>query len=217
MKLLKKLFTNNLTYNYNLFYSYILTKIFYFNCRLIRYPIFIRGKHKIYLGKNFTCGRFNRIDAFGENAEIKFGSNVQINDYNHISAVSKISIGDNCLIASNVFISDHNHGIFSDDSLSSGIRTWDHKYINSNDIKHSDPSIIFREANLSVKPVYIYNNVWIGQSVAILPGVTIGCGAVVGANSVVTKNIKPYTLSAGNPAKEIKYYEQKSQKWLPSL
>jgi len=209
--------SNNFCYNKNLIISFFYTKFFFKNLRIIRLPIYIRGKHRIFFGKNFTSGRFNRIDAFGENAEIKFGSNVQINDYNHISAVSNISIGDDCLIASNVFISDHNHGIFSDYSLSSVIRTWDHKYINSNDIKHSDPSTIYREANLSVKPVHINNNVWIGQSVTILPGVTIGCGAVVGANSVVTKNIKPYTLSAGNPAIEIKYYEQKSQKWLPSL
>lgn len=179
--------------------------------------MYLRGKKNITFGQNFTSGRFNRIDAFGEDAVIEFGSNVQINDHNHFAAVSKISIGDDCLIASNVFISDHNHGIFSDDSLSCDIRTWDHKYTNNIDVKHSDPCNIFREANLSVKPVYINNNVWIGQSVTILPGVTIGCGAVVGANSVVTKNIKPYTLSAGNPATEIKYYEQKSQKWLPSL
>lgn len=211
-----QLFKSNISYNYNLITSLIYTKLFYRKLRIIRLPIYIRGKHKIFFGQNFTCGRFNRIDAFGDNARINFGNNVQINDSNQIAAVSEISIGDDCLIASKVFISDHNHGIFSDDSLSSDIRTWDFKFNNSNDLKHSNPSTIFREANLSVKPVHIHNNVWIGQSVTILPGVTIGCGAVVGANSVVTKNVRPYTISAGNPATEIKYFDQKSQKWLPN-
>ncbi len=214
MKLLKKLFTNNFTYNYNLFYSYILTKIFYFNCRLIRYPIFIRGKNKIYLGKNFTCGRFNRIDAFGENAEIKFGSNVQINDYNHIAAVSKISIGDDCLIASNVFISDHNHGIFSDHTLAATVVNNKFRSVQRSVHLHTNPSDFYSQSDLSAKPIFIGNNVWLGESVIILPGIKIGDGSIVGAGSVVTKDLDSLSIYAGNPARKIKFFDHKRKKWI---
>lgn len=50
----------------------------------------------------------------------------------------------------------------------------------------------------------IGNDVWIGQNVTILPGVHIGDGVIIGANSVVGSNVEPYTIIAGNPAKEIR-------------
>jgi virginiamycin A acetyltransferase len=52
--------------------------------------------------------------------------------------------------------------------------------------------------------VYIGNNVWIGDKVTILPGVHIGDGAVIGANAVVVKDVTPYSVVGGNPAKIIK-------------
>ena len=122
------LFYNSFSYNINLFLSYIYTRLCFKNLRIIRLPIYIRGKHKILFGKNFTCGRFNRLDAFGKKAKIRFGNNVQINDFNHIAALSEITIGDNCLIASNVFISDHNHGVFSDPSVGNILSTNKFKY-----------------------------------------------------------------------------------------
>lgn len=50
----------------------------------------------------------------------------------------------------------------------------------------------------------IGNDGWIGENVTILPGIHIGDGAIIGANSVVSKNVKPYTVVAGNPIKEIR-------------
>ena len=55
-------------------------------------------------------------------------------------------------------------------------------------------------------PVVIGNNVWMGDKVTILPGVTIGNGSVIAANSVVTKDIPSFSVAAGNPAKIIKAY-----------
>jgi acetyltransferase-like isoleucine patch superfamily enzyme len=54
------------------------------------------------------------------------------------------------------------------------------------------------------KPVVINDHVWIGAQALICPGVTIGEGAIVGAGAVVTKNVDPYTIVAGNPARKIK-------------
>lgn len=57
---------------------------------------------------------------------------------------------------------------------------------------------------MSKGPVIIGQNVWVGDKATILPGVTIGDGAVIGANSVVTKDVPPYSIVGGNPAKVLK-------------
>lgn len=59
------------------------------------------------------------------------------------------------------------------------------------------------------RPVVIGDNVWIGVNSTILPGVSIGCGAIIGANSVVTKDVPPMTVVAGNPARIIKTLKNK--------
>jgi acetyltransferase-like isoleucine patch superfamily enzyme len=57
------------------------------------------------------------------------------------------------------------------------------------------------------KPITIGNNVWVGFGVVIMPGVTIGDGAVIGCRSVVYDDVEPYSVAAGNPAKHIKFLE----------
>ncbi|HCN8084556.1 TPA: acetyltransferase [Escherichia coli] len=90
----------------------------------------------------------------------------------HIAAINNAIIGRDTLIASKVFISDHNHGIFS-----------------KSDIIHSSPTIIPSSRSLESAPVYIEERVWIGENVTILPGACIGNGVVIGANSVVRGEI----------------------------
>lgn len=62
------------------------------------------------------------------------------------------------------------------------------------------------------QPIIIGKNVWITSRCIILPGVTIGDGAVIGAGSVVTNDIPPYCLAAGNPAKPVKFYKKHYEK-----
>ncbi|MBL4677498.1 MAG: hypothetical protein JKY70_15040 [Mucilaginibacter sp.] len=66
---------------------------------------------------------------------------------------------------------------------------------------------------MGTKPVIIEDNVWIGETVSVLPGVTIGKGSIIGASAVVTKNIPPYSIAVGNPAKVIKTYNFESNSW----
>ncbi|MFN7691728.1 MAG: DapH/DapD/GlmU-related protein, partial [Bacteroidota bacterium] len=61
-----------------------------------------------------------------------------------------------------------------------------------------------QKGNIASKPIVIHDKVWISFNAIILKGVTIGEGAVVAAGSVVTKDVAPYTMVAGNPAKFIK-------------
>ena len=60
------------------------------------------------------------------------------------------------------------------------------------------------QGNVEYAPVEIGNDVWIGSRVIILPGLKIGEGSIIGAGSVVTKDVMPYSIVAGNPAKLIK-------------
>jgi lipopolysaccharide O-acetyltransferase len=79
--------------------------------------------------------------------------------------------------------------------------------------QHDHPNSIPKERKLTSNPIIIEDNVWIGESVSILPGVTIGQGSIVGANSLVSKNIPPYAIAVGNPAKVIKTYNFTIGKW----
>ena len=178
--------------------SYIYTKLFFSKARLIRLPFDIRNRRYITIGKGFTSGFSCRIEAFPLDKSnkncIKIGANVQINDYVHIGAVESIIIEDNVLMASKIYISDHNHGGYD---------------INHSSAPDSDP---IKRLQVS-KPVKIKKNVWIGESVCILPGVTIGKGSIIGALSVVTKDIPDYTIAVGSPAKPIKKYNFTSKVW----
>lgn len=180
-----------------LLFSYLMTKIKHPSARLIRYPTYIRGSKYIKIGKGFTTGVGCRFDAFSKqkNIVIEFGDDVQINDYVHIGAVESVRIGSRSLLASNIFISDHNHGCYSVGS------------------KISSPLTPPIHRELSSAPVLIEEDVWIGEYVSILPGVTIGKGSIIGAGSVVTKNISSYTIAAGNPARVIKVYDFKKEQW----
>lgn len=179
-------------------YSYFVTKVFFKGCRIIRQPLYIRNKNLIYFGENFTSGRHCRIDAFSHidnSVKVEFGKNCQINDNVHIASMSKVTFGDDVLVASRVYISDHNHGSYSG-------------------IEHSAPTEIANKRLVKAVPVSIGNNVWVGEGVAILPGVSIGNNSIIGANSVVTKSFGCDLILAGNPARVIKRYCKDSLKWI---
>jgi acetyltransferase-like isoleucine patch superfamily enzyme len=123
------------------------------------------------------------------NKTIMIGSNTSIQD--RATILGDVTIGRYCVIAANLYISSGRHYF---------------------DIK---PSWLIKDQDLFVlsnlntlemhsRPVIVEDDVWLGINVVISPGVTIGKGAVIGANSVVTKDVKPYSVVAGVPAKFIK-------------
>lgn len=185
--------------SFKLVINLIKTKIFYRNVRLIRFPIDIRNKKYIDFGENLTTGIGCRIETFPQivtaNKLLKFGKNVQLNDYVHITAAHSVEIGNNVLMASKIYISDCTHG----------------SYIGNED--DSDPMSLPIDRRLSVKAVKIEDNVWLGEFVSILPGVTVGQGTIVGANSVVSKSLPPFVIAVGSPAKPIKFYNFESKRW----
>lgn len=175
----------------------IRTKFIWRKARIIRFPFDVRGKKYMNVSEGFTTGVGCRLEAYpvDDNQVLHIGKNVQINDYVHISAMENVTIGENVLIASKVFISDLNHGSYG-----------------TNDI-HDSPNTPPNERKLYAKPVIIEDNVWLGEFVSVLSGVTIGKGTIVGANSVVSKNLPPYVIAVGTPARPVKAYNFESQKW----
>jgi len=116
----------------------------------------------------------------GNRPVLTIGDGTYIHSYFHCGAAEKVTIGKNVLIAGRVYISDHDHK-YDDSELPMG---WKGKLI--------------------TKPVTIEDEVWLGEGCAVLKGVTIGKRAVVGANAVVTKDVPPYTVVAGVPARVIR-------------
>lgn len=178
-------------------YGLILTKLFYRRARLIRRPFYIRGKSSFEYDEGLTIGHNCRFDLLGSGTKTLFiGKNCEIGDNVHIVAHERVKIGDHCLMASKIFISDTSHGLYSNES------------------ENSAPNIPPNDRPIYRKPVYIGDNVWIGENVCILLGVTIGNGCIIGANSVVNKNIPDNSIVAGTPAKIIKSWDPELKRWI---
>jgi lipopolysaccharide O-acetyltransferase len=174
------------------------TIIFYPNARIVRLPVYIRGKKGIKGGENLTTGINLRIDIISSGKFtpiLTIGKNVEFNDYVHIGVAEEVTIGDNTLIASKVFISDHNHGSYNGEG-------------------QSNPAEKPISRTLKTKKVTIGKNVWIGEFVSILPGVTIGDGAIIGAMSLVSKDIPPNSIAVGSPARVIKIFDDIKNEWI---
>jgi acetyltransferase-like isoleucine patch superfamily enzyme len=124
-----------------------------------------------------------------ENSSISIGENTYIGSSSVISS-EKIDIGSDVLISWGCTIVDHNSHSLDFQKRKNDVKDW---FIGTKDW-----------SNVVRKPIFIRNNSWIGFNSIILKGVTIGEGAIVGAGSVVTKDVPPYTIVAGNPARIIR-------------
>lgn len=157
----------------------------------IKFPkqYWIKNPQYISIGNNFSSLYNLRIEAWDEyegdlfTPEISIGNNVIMNTDIHIGAIDRVSIGDNVLLASRIYISDHYHGEITAEG------------INVAPVKRPLKS---------KGPVIIEDNVWIGEGACILSGVTIGKNSIIGANAVVNKNIPENSVAVGVPAKIIK-------------
>lgn len=155
----------------------------------------ISGIDKVSIGSNTTILNGARLAVYGDkkfiNPTIEIGDNCYFGFGISILAHSSstIRIGNDVLFASNVLITNENHGI------------------------DPEEKVPYMHQDLSAKPIEIGDGCWIGEKVCILPGVSIGKKSIIGAGSVVTKSIPAYSIAVGNPAKIIKKYNFDHKKW----
>ena len=132
----------------------------------------------------------NHIEHKFENSTIIIGNRVTSSGSLYIAAAEKVIIEDDVMFAPNVFISDCTHG-----------------YTNA-EVPYKYQGLV------DIKPVIIKRGSWIGKNAVILPGVTIGELTIIGANSVVTRNVPDRCIAAGSPAKVIKKWCNTTKKWI---
>lgn len=155
----------------------------------IRKGMIVNNPSKIAIGDYVRIDRDSRLSCFSMGGIlIEDGCSIG----QHFSAIAggDICIKKNTLIASYVAIVAENHGM---------------------DPEYGKP---YSHQPLVKQDVVIGENCWIGEKVVVLPGVTIGDWCVIGACSVVNKDVPPYSVAVGNPAKVIKRYNFETHSWV---
>ena len=160
----------------------------HFGDSILKYPLVnLIGSNKISIGDGCIIEKGLQLEAWGENSKITIGNNCLIRANSHITAYTSITIGDDFLSGTNILISDNSHG----------------------DSTMNDMAIPPRQRPIKSKgEIIIGKKVWLGNNVSILSSVIIGDGAIIGANSVVTRDIPPYSVAVGCPAKIVKYNKE---------
>jgi len=161
-------------------------------------------KHK--KGKNSRICRFTRMDVMPFNNFV-LGNDSTIEDFTTINnGVGDVLIGDRVRIGmSNVLIGPVTIGndvMLAQNIVLSGLN---HGYEDIKIVPHKQP--------VTKKKITLEDEVWIGANSVVVAGVTIGKHSVIAAGSVVTKNIPPYSVAVGNPARVIKQYNPKTGIW----
>ena len=116
-----------------------------------------------------------------KNDKLVIRSGTYINRYTIFDAHHQLEVGRDCMIGPHCYITDADHG--------------------------KAPGVAVKEQAMEPAPVIIEDEVWLGASVTILPGVHIGKGAVIGAGSVVTRDVPGNAIALGSPARVMKYRE----------
>ncbi len=159
-------------------------------------PMFLSNPRFIHIGTRVTIRQGARIEAVISNARripcLSIGDNVNIEQNVHLVCHSRLIIGKDVSIAGNCGIVDVTHPYFDvHNSVKIGARILD------------DDSF-----------VEIGDGCFIGFASLVMPGVRIGKYCVIGAHSVVTKDVPDYSVAVGTPAKVIRYYSVTTERWL---
>ncbi len=151
---------------------------------------------KISIGNRFYLGSDSRFLIVTEYKgrsympEISIGKSVTIGNRFSALSAAPITIGDNCLLASDILITSENHGIDPE----------------------THPS--YADNPLDAAPVSIGKGCWIGEKAVILPGVTLGDKCIVAAGAVVNKSFPAFTMIGGVPARALKSFDPETHSWI---
>lgn len=155
----------------------------------------LEGDDNIIIGRDSFIGEGSELLAYHSHfdkpldSHLIIGEHVRITARCRITCAGTIRIGNDALFGPDVFITDHNHGM--DPEAPGG----------------------YSPQDIMIRGVTIGEGVWLGQRVCVLPGVTIGAHSIIGTNSVVTRNIPPYSMAVGDPARVIKQWDAERKCW----
>jgi len=142
--------------------------------------IYVPSPNSVKIGHNCEIRKGSSFwvqSPFNTQNGIVVGDNTFLGEKIEFNCCGQIIIGNNCLIASNVIFVDSKHTFFRSENI--------------------------QDQPIDIQPIIVNDDVWIGSGAILLKGVTIGKGAIVGANSLVNKNIPSYEIWAGSPARKI--------------
>lgn len=152
---------------------------------------------RVKIGKESMINCNSILESNG--GKIVVGQRTFINGGTNLISINKIEIGNDVTIAWNVTIYDHDsHSLDYRDRIMD-IKQQNEDYLNNNSFIGNKNWDVVKSA-----PIIIKDKAWIGFNAIILKGVTIGEGAIVAAGAVVTKDVPPFTIVAGNPARVVK-------------
>ncbi len=164
------------------------------NENIIIHPLSKISYNRIKLKKNCAVSVSENTQVDGSIIFDNDNAKVLIGKRSFVSAIiicaESVEIGNDVMISWGTTIIDHNSHSISFSKRSEDVKNW---MQGKKDWE-----------NVKISPIKIYDKVWIGFNAIILKGVTIGEGAVIGAGSVVTKDVPPWTIVAGNPARIIR-------------
>ena len=153
-------------------------------------PVRLEGHWRIAIGRNVFVGPGSCLQALEEGAApvaLEIGDDTNIAGTCVLSAVEHVRLGRGVLLARNVYIADHAHA-FEDTERA-----------------------VLDQGVTDVRPVEICDGAWLGQNVVICPGVRVGRGAVVGANSVVRDDVPDHAVAVGAPARVVREFGRVAQ------
>ena len=150
------------------------------------------NRGKIELGNSVIIRPSTRVYAGNSQSLVSFGDSTEIGEHSTISSNNRIIFENNVLTGPHVFVADHNHA-------------------------YENPHVPVSKQGVRCNPtdeVIIGEGSWLGTNVVVVGNVHIGKHCVIGANSVVTKDIPDYSVAAGIPAKVIKRYDFEKEEWV---
>jgi len=167
----------------------------------------LSARRNIHLEDNVHIGRYTALLASDKKESIKIGKDTYIHPFCTLRAFKGyIHVGKECSL-------NPYSAIYGDGGVEIGnyVRIASHVVIVASEHNWEDPNIPIHFQGIRSKGIKIGNDVWIGTHCVILDGVSIGNGAIVGAGAVVTKDVPPYSIVVGIPAKVIKKRTQENK------
>lgn len=151
----------------------------------IQSPLRLDGARHIAIGEDVFIASncwLATYEADGHAGELEIGDGTRITGYCVLAAAARVTLGRSVLLARNVYIADHRHA-YADTALP-----------------------VLAQGFAKIAPVEICDGAWLGQNVVVAPGVRIGRGAVIGANSFVRDDVDDHCVAVGTPARIVRRF-----------